>query len=46
MKNASLRFEALTVAMMMTMTMTAQLNDSLSTDSAMWFNQTQELTQL
>ena len=44
MKNASLRFEALTVAMMMTMTMTAQLNDCLSTDSAMWFNQTQELS--
>ena len=44
MKNVILRFAALTVAMMMTMTMTAQLNDSLSTDSTMWFNQTQELS--
>ena len=26
-----------------TMTMNAQLNDSLSTDSTMWYNQTQQL---
>ncbi len=44
MKKVSLRFAALMAAMMMTMTMTAQLNDSISTDSTMWFNQTQELS--
>ena len=31
-------------AMMMTMMTFAQSNDSLSTDSTMWFNQTQELS--
>ncbi len=31
-------------AMMITMTMRADSNDSISTDSTMWFNQTQELS--
>ena len=31
-------------AMMMTMVTFAQLNDSLSRDTTMWFNQTQELS--
>ena len=40
----TMRLAALMAAMMMTMTMAAQLNDSLLTDSTMWFNQTQELS--
>ena len=44
MKNVSLRFAALMAAMLMTMTMTAQSNDSISTDTTMWFNQTHELS--
>ena len=44
MKKICLRFAALMTAMMMTMTMTAQSNDSIPTDSTMWFNQTQELS--
>ena len=39
-----MRLAALMAAMMMTMTMAAQLNDSLLTDSTLWFNQTQELS--
>ena len=39
-----LRMTALTAAMMMTMTMWAQVNDSLSTDSTLWYNQTQQLS--
>jgi hypothetical protein len=44
MKNVSLRFAALMAAMMMTMMAFAQSNDSISTDTTMWFNQTQELS--
>jgi hypothetical protein len=44
MKRISLRFAALMAAMLMTMTMTAQSNDSISTDTTMWFNQTHELS--
>ncbi len=44
MKNVSLRFAALMAAMMMTTMTSAQQNDSLSTDTTMWFNQTQELS--
>ena len=44
MKNVSLRFAALIAAMMMTMTTFAQSNDSISTDTTMWYNQTQELS--
>ena len=44
MKRISLRFAALMAAMMMTMTTSAQMNDSISTDTTMWFNQTQELS--
>ena len=40
----SLRFAALMAAIMMTMTTSAQQNDSLSTDTTMWFNQTHELS--
>ena len=40
----TMRLAALMAAMMMTVTMAAQLNDSLLTDSTMWFNQTQELS--
>ncbi len=38
-----MRFAALMAAMMMTATLGAQINDSISTDTTMWFNQTQEL---
>lgn len=38
-----MRFAALMAAMMMTATLSAQINDSISTDTTMWFNQTQEL---
>ena len=44
MKSVSFRFAALIAAMMMTMMTFAQMNDSISTDSTMWFNQTQELS--
>ena len=44
MRNVSLRLAALMAAMMMTMTTFAQMNDSILTDSTMWFNQTQELS--
>ena len=44
MKRVSLRFAALMAAMMMTMMTSAQQNDSLSTDTTMWFNQTHELS--
>ena len=40
----SLRFSALMAAIMMTMTTSAQQNDSLSTDTTMWFYQTHELS--
>ena len=39
-----MRLAALMAAMMMTMMSFAQLNDSLSRDTTMWFNQTQELS--
>jgi hypothetical protein len=39
-----MRFAALMSAMMMTMMTFAQMNDSISTDTTMWFNQTQELS--
>jgi hypothetical protein len=39
----TMRLAALMAAMMMTMMSFAQQNDSLSTDTTMWFNQTQEL---
>ena len=38
------RFAALMAAMMMTLMSFAQSNDSLLTDTTMWFNQTQELS--
>ena len=44
MKKISLRFAALMAAMMMTVLTFAQSNDSISTDTTMWFNQTQELS--
>ena len=44
MKIVNLRLAALMAAMMLTMTMRADSNDSISTDSTMWFNQTQELS--
>ena len=44
MKNESLRFAALMAAMMTTTMTSAQQNDSLSTDTTMWFNQTHELS--
>ena len=44
MRNVSLRLAALMAAMMMTMTTFAQMNDTISTDTTMWFNQTQELS--
>ena len=40
----TMRLAALMAAMMMTMTTFAQSNDSISTDTTMWFNQTQELS--
>ena len=43
MKNMNLRFSALMAAMMMTSMAMAQLNDSISTDTTLWFNQTQQL---
>ena len=46
MKKVSLRFAALMAAMMMTTMTSAQQNDSLSTDTTMWFNQTQELSEV
>ncbi|MBR1409727.1 MAG: TonB-dependent receptor [Prevotella sp.] len=39
----NLRFSALMAAMMMTSMAMAQLNDSISTDTTLWFNQTQQL---
>ena len=44
MKRIGLRFAALMAAMMVTTMMSAQQNDSLSTDTTMWFNQTHELS--
>ncbi len=44
MKKVNIRLAALMAAMMITMTMRADSNDSISTDSTMWFNQTQELS--
>lgn len=44
MKRVSLRFAALMAEMMMTMMTSAQQNDSLLTDTTMWFNQTHELS--
>ena len=45
MKKMNLRLAALMAAMMMTGTMVAQtLNDSVSTDTTQWFNQTQKLS--
>jgi len=44
MKKIVFRMTALMAAMMMTMMTFAQSNDSLSTDTTMWFNQTQELS--
>jgi len=44
MKRISLRFAVLIAAMMMTMMLFAQQNDSLSRDTTMWFNQTQALS--
>ena len=44
MKEFSLKMVALIAAMMMNVMVQGQaLNDSLSTDTAMWFNQTQAL---
>ena len=40
----SLRFATLMAAMMITMMTSAQQHDSLSTDTAKWFNQTHELS--
>ena len=46
MKKMVFRITALLAAMMMSVTVQGQaLNDSLSKDTAMWFNQTQELSQ-
>ena len=42
----AMRFAALMAATMMTMTTFAQMNDSILTDSTMWFNQTQELSDI
>ena len=44
MKKNVFRITALMAATMMTMMTFAQSNDSISTDSTMWFNQTQELS--
>ena len=44
MKKNVFRITALLAATMMTMMTFAQSNDSISTDSTMWFNQTQELS--
>ena len=44
MKKNVFRITAFMALMMMTMMTFAQSNDSLSTDSTMWFNQTQELS--
>ena len=44
MKKNVFRITALMALMMMTMTTFAQSNDSISTDTTMWFNQTQELS--
>ena len=43
MKRIGLRFTALMAAMMMTMMMSAQQRDSITTDTTKWFNQTHEL---
>ena len=40
----TMRFATLVTAMMMTLMSFAQSNDSLITDTTMWFNQTQELS--
>ena len=40
----TMRFATLVAAMMMTLLSFAQSNDSLLTDTTMWFNQTQELS--
>ena len=39
----TMRLVALMAAMMMTMMTFAQSNDSISTDTTMWYNQTQQL---
>ena len=44
MKKNGMRQAALMAAVMMTMTLSAQTSDSLSTDTTMWFNQTQQLS--
>ena len=43
MKKIVFRLTALTALMMMTMTASAENNDSLSTDTTIWYNQTQQL---
>ena len=43
MKQNIFRQVALVAVVMMTETISAQLNDSISTDTTMWFNQTQQL---
>ena len=43
MKKMVFRLTALMVVMMMTMSAAAEVNDTLSTDTTLWYNQTQQL---
>ena len=43
MKKFNLKMMVLMTAMMMSLTTFAQMNDSISTDMTLWFNQTQQL---
>ena len=43
MKKMVFRLTALMVVMMMTMSASAEVNDTLSTDTTLWYNQTQQL---
>ena len=46
MKQLSLKLMALMAAVMMSLTAFAQMNDSVSTDTTLWFNKTQQLGEL
>ena len=46
MKKLNLKMMALMAAMMMSLTAFAQMNDSISTDTTLWFNQTQKLDEV
>ena len=43
MKKIVFRLTALFALMIMTLTASAEINDSISTDTTMWYNQTQQL---